>query len=277
MMNIAEDIGVIICTYSRVLDAKINQEIIRHHWEKEVFKRTIIVHSYNGKREWYPQQYLEDDLLRSNNTNLSQGNADLIDNGIKYLNQQYPHIKYAIILNADTWILKPEYLRNSLEDMMLNNYYLAASSYTGDRTEFFRGGLASDLFIINVPFAINHKMFPLNYKEFQEKYWELILYYCGDMSPLLEKLLFAKFSKALINAMPSQNPADSFHKKFLRLKEREPFYKNDSDTERIWYWPEAGIISDHNIETKVRFLAGHNITEGKFIQESLNPVSFKLT
>lgn len=276
-MNIAEDIGVIICTHNRVLDAKINQEIIRYHWTQEAFEKITIIHSYNGQRDWYPQQYLEDDLLRSNNSTLSQGNADLIDNGIKYLSQQYPDIKYAIVLNADTWILKPNYIRNCLEKMIQNNYYLAGSSYTGDKTEFFRGGIASDFFIVNIPFAINHKMFPLNYKEFQEHYWDLILYYCGDMSPILEKLLLAKFSKALIDAMPTQNPADNFHKKLLRLREREPFYRQDSDTERIWHWSEAGVISDHDIESKIKILKENNITQGKFIRESLKPISFKLS
>lgn len=268
-MELEKQVGVIICTHNRVADAKINQEIIRKVWPSEsLLKDAVIVHSYNGQRDWYPQAYLEDDLLRSNNSNLSQGNADLIDNGLIYLHQQYPSIRYAIVLNADTWLIRPEYIAGCLNTMITRHYLLAASSYAGEKSEFFRGGLATDFFIVDVPFAVQSGMFPLKYREFQDAYWEMILYYSSDMSPLLEKLLFARFAQSLHQKFPAQNPADTIREKLLRMHEREPFYEPGSDTRRLWYWPEAGVLSDHDLERKRKILKEAGLeTQGRFMNE----------
>lgn len=274
-MKTENAIGIVICTHNRVVDAKINQEIIRYHWPKFGLYNTVIIHSYNGKREWYPQAYLENDILRSNNSSLGQGNSDLIDTGINYIYQQYPNIKYAIVINADTWLLNPEYIKKCIYTMNEKKIFLAASSYVGEKSEFFRGGLASDFFIADVPALIENRMFPLNYKEFHDQYWDLILYYCGDMNVILEKLLMAKFSKSLQKIVPYQNPADVFTKKLLRLKEREPFYKKDSDSDRIWHWPEAGVVSDHNLTTKKEMLKQYGIFEGTYINQLFNDISYK--
>lgn len=57
-------IGALIYTQDRVDDARINFEIVRNVWQKtKFFKSVEIVHSYNGKSEWYPKKYLEDVLV----------------------------------------------------------------------------------------------------------------------------------------------------------------------------------------------------------------------
>ena len=267
-MQVGKQVGVVICTHNRVKDARINQEIIRSVWQEKstVLKDAVIIHSYNGKSSWYPQHYLENDIVRTANSNLSQGNADLIDHGINFLHQQYPEIKYCIVLNADTWLIKPKFIENLICEMEARDLLMAASSYVGEKSEFFRGGLSSDFFIVNVPFAIHSGMIPLRYKEFQQKYWDLILYYSADMAPILEKLLFARFADALYRTFPSQNPADVINTRLLRIKEREPFYKSGSDIERIWYWPEAGVLSSHDFEGKKQVLLKENLSyKGKYL------------
>ena len=47
-----KNIGVLIYTYNRVDDAKINMDIIRNVWEKsKYFENVKIIHSFNGGKK----------------------------------------------------------------------------------------------------------------------------------------------------------------------------------------------------------------------------------
>ena len=59
-----KNVGILIYTHNRIDDAKINMEIVRNVWQKSgLFPGAKVVHTFNGKKEWYPEKYLEDDLI----------------------------------------------------------------------------------------------------------------------------------------------------------------------------------------------------------------------
>jgi hypothetical protein len=119
-------IGVLIYTYNRVDDAKINMEIIRNVWEKsKYFEDVEIIHSFNGKKEWYSKKYLENDLIITKNSWHFQGASDLIDVGIRMFQRKHKKIDYVIVLASDTWLIKPAYVQSLLERMKKDNLYLA--------------------------------------------------------------------------------------------------------------------------------------------------------
>jgi hypothetical protein len=64
-----KNIGVLIYTYNRTDDAKINMDIIRNVWEKsKYFEKIKIVHAFNGEKSWYAKKYLENDLVVMKNS-----------------------------------------------------------------------------------------------------------------------------------------------------------------------------------------------------------------
>lgn len=77
-----KNLGILIYTYNRIDDAKINMEIIKNVWQADdYFENLEIIHAFNGKKEWYEKKYLEDKLVRIRNTWHFQGASDLIDVG----------------------------------------------------------------------------------------------------------------------------------------------------------------------------------------------------
>jgi hypothetical protein len=57
-------IAVIISTFNRTDDARINMEIIREIWQKDPNLANIkIVHAYNGDEAWWPEKYLDSKTL----------------------------------------------------------------------------------------------------------------------------------------------------------------------------------------------------------------------
>src|SRR3989338_6988898 len=94
-------IGVLIYTYNRTDDARINMEIIRNTWQKsEMLKDVVIVHAFNGEKEWWPEEYLEDELLYLPNPGHYAGAALLIDEGIKTFQNKFQDVDYVIILET---------------------------------------------------------------------------------------------------------------------------------------------------------------------------------
>src|SRR5439155_12352360 len=106
-------IGVIVYTHDRVDDARINLEILRNLWPRH-FGALTIIHCYNGDRRWYPRPYLEDELIRRPNPGHFEGAADLLDAGMRRM-QRHKGIRFVVGLAADTWLLKPEYVRTAIE------------------------------------------------------------------------------------------------------------------------------------------------------------------
>ena len=73
---------VLIYTYDRIDDAKINQEIILKNWTPDQgFKDIKITHVFNGKRSWWSDKYLEDDLIYLDSNPDHFRGAELMMNG----------------------------------------------------------------------------------------------------------------------------------------------------------------------------------------------------
>src|SRR3989338_8234397 len=90
-------VGVLMYTYNRTDDAFINMEIIRNTWkESEVLKDVVIVHSFNGEKEWWPGKYLEDELLYLENPGHFAGAELLINEGVKTFQTKHLDVDYVI-------------------------------------------------------------------------------------------------------------------------------------------------------------------------------------
>jgi len=269
-----KNIGVLIYTYNRVDDAKINMDIIRNVWEKsKYFENVKIAHSFNGEKKWYPKKYLENDLIAIKNSWHFQGASDLIDAGIKTFQKKYKNIDYVIVLASDTWLIKPAYLENILNEMEKDNQYLATCPWgLPERNEIRDVGMAVDFFIVDLKWATKYKMFPIDYGDFFKKYEELFLYQKGG-NVMLEKLLYARYLKAISLKENSGGVArKTAIKKLLDLKDREPVHSH-IDNQGYWvrnmYWPKMGLLTHHEPEPKRNILKKKKISIGKNIKKLL--------
>lgn len=268
-----KNIGVLIYTYNRTDDAKINMEIIRNVWKKsECLKDVKIVHTFNGEKGWYPKKYLENDLVIIKNSWHFQGAADLIDAGIKTF-KKYQNIDYVIVLASDTWLINSRYIENLLKKMKKDNLYLATCRWgLLDRNKLKDVGMAVDFFIIDCKWAEKNEMFPIKYGEFHKKYEDLFLYQ-NSGNIMLEKLLLARFIKAVGR---EQNFGGSARKvaftKILLMEDREPVHSH-IDTEGNWarnmYWPKMGLLTHHEPASKKKILKNKKIVRGENIEKLL--------
>lgn len=269
------NLAVLIYTYNRVDDAKINMEIIRDIWAKsKLFSDIKIVHSYNGEKKWYSKKYLEDDLVVLKNSGHFQGAAELIDAGIKRIVKKYKKIDYAIVVSSDTWNIFPKYVNSILEKMEKDELCLATCAWgLPNRNDLTDVGIAADYFIINLKWAKKYKMFPINYYDFYKKYSDLILYQRGG-NVMLEKLLFNRYLKAIykqykINVDWRQIGISKIYK----LNDREPVHTHinkDGFWIRKMYWPKIGLLTHHDPKPKKEILEKLKIIKGKYIQKLIN-------
>ena len=103
-------IAVLVYTYNKIHDARINMEIIRNQWvTNPMLREIILVHAFNGQKEWWPEKYLEDELIYLDNPGHFTGAALLMDEGLKLISVKYPNINHGIVLAADTWMVQPEF------------------------------------------------------------------------------------------------------------------------------------------------------------------------
>lgn len=268
-----KNIGVLIYTYNRVDDAKINMEIIRDVWEGGSFDCVKIVHSYNGLKEWYPKKYLENDLVKIKNTWHFQGAADLIDAGIKKFQKKYREVDYVIVLASDTWLVNPDYVENLIDKMKKENLLLATCSWgLPDRDNIADVGVAVDFFVVDLKWATKYKIFPVNYGKFQKKYMDLFAYQkAGNV--MLEKLFLARYLEAISRSEKIYGIARKIAmEKMLMLKEREPVHSH-IDEKGNWirnmYWPEIGLLTHHEAEPKKKILHELNVSKGESIEKLL--------
>lgn len=258
--NPKPDIAVIIYTYNRTDDAKINQEIIRNLWAKSgLFDQIKIIHTYNGQTSWWPKKYLEDVLVRRQNSSHYAGAADLMDEGFKAARKLYPKIKYGIVLASDTWLLKPKVVADWISAMAQKELYLASTPWGHPgRNEFADVGGSTDLFIVDLPWADKYHMLPLHYDDFYKKYAELSYYQRGS-NISVEKLFIGRF----VNAIHRQTNVNGGLRelamsKLFNIKDRESIHKNDK-WERKDYWPTIGLATHHDPAPKQRILRQYKI------------------
>jgi len=269
-----KNIGVIIYTHNRVDDAKINIEIIRNVWEASgLFNNVKIIHSFNGEKSWYPKKYLENDLVVLKNSWHFQGAADLIDAGIKRMSQ-YKDIDYVIVLAADTWLINSIYLNKLLTQMKEGEFRLATCGWgLLEENKIPKSGVATDFFILDFKWVKKYKLFPINYSEFYKKYKDLFLYQNGG-TPMLEKLFFSKFIKAIAceEKFDGSSRREAL-KKILVMKERTPIHLK-VDIKDNWirkmYWPKIGLLTHHDPGPKKKILKKIGIKKGENIKKLIN-------
>ena len=265
-------ISVIIYTYNRIEDAKINMEIIRNLWSKSKRLEIKIVHCFNGQKLWYKKKYLENDLVRLKNSGHFQGAAELIDSGVKVVEKKYKDTDYVIFLASDTWLIKPAYLERILTRMKSENKYLASCPWGLPEYNNLRDvGIAVDFFILNYQWAKKYKMFPVDYGNFFNKYFELFSYQGQNIS--LEKLMLGRFIQAVFREKRINVGLRQYaYQKFLNLADRNPVHTH-VDKDGYWirkmYWPKMGLLTHHEVLPKKQILKKAKITQGKNIKELL--------
>jgi hypothetical protein len=253
----AMKIGALIYTYNRTDDARINMEIIRNLWCKnDMLKDVVMVHSYNGKNDWWPEKYLEDELVRLDNPGHFLGAELLLDEGVKYFADKYPGIEYVVMLASDTWLVKPDYVANMIASMQRESKYLATCAwFTAKRKNIWGRGFALDFNVFNRPWASRYGLFPVRFSEFVQKYSECFLYEDKVVSP--EFVFALRFRQAIerSESVPSEILLKHIaEKRMHRMIEREPvhfgksFFRKKSG--RKSYWPHIGLLGHHDPEPK---------------------------
>lgn len=266
-------IGVLLYTYNRVNDVRINMEIIRNVWGKiELLKEVVIVHAFNGQREWWLEKYLEDDLVYLSNPGHFEGAAILMSEGIKIFEEKYAHLDYVIILAADTWIVKPDVLEGILLNMADNQKFIATCVWGSKISDsFWNQGCALDFLIIDLKWASRGKLFPLYFKEFREKYEELFFYH--NQFLYLELVFMVRYKQSIQRTMEfySENILSQLAEKHIyRMTEREPIHipKTSMTLKREYlretYWPKLGLLCHHIPDQKQRALKEWKLTLGKY-------------
>jgi hypothetical protein len=273
------NIAVVIYTYNRIDDAKINMEIIRSLWAKSgLFEQIKIIHSYNGKKEWYPEKYLEDLLTRVENKGHFHGASDLIDKGFVEIGNQNWNTDYVIFLASDTWIIKPEFVYKIIHDMKRKDLYLATNTWDAlpDKPGNVLKTMAVDFFILDYKWALNSKIFPLNFGEFKEKYGELFYYQGGQV--MVEKILMAHFLRAIHDQTNNDPELPALARNKIKIiDEREPVHEK-IDENGLWvrkmYWPEIGLITNHKPTEKKEILKNLGLDVGPNCKKLINSENF---
>lgn len=250
-------------------------EIIRAIWEKsDLFGNIKIIHSYNGKKIWYPKKCLEDVLTVSKNKGHFHGAADLLDKGFGKIAERKWDIDFVIFLAADTWVTKPNFILKFIKEMKEKNLYLATNTWNAlpDKPGNVLKALAVDFFILDYKWALDSKVFPLNFGKFKEKYEELF-YYQGSLI-MVEKLLIAHFLRA-IHIQTNNEPETSAlaRNKIKIIEEREPVHEK-VDENGLWvrkmHWPEIGLITNHKPEEKKQILKNLGLDVGPNCRKLIN-------
>lgn len=266
-------IGVLLYTYNRVEDVRINMEIIRGVWNaQDVLKEVKIIHAYNGKKEWWPEKYLEDELIYLPNPGHFEGADLLISEGIKLCTEKYSSLDYVIILAADTWLVKPDFLEDIIGKMASTNKYIATSVWGSNTSaDIWKQGCAIDFLILDLNWAIKGNLFPLRFKEFKEKYEELFLY--QNQFLYLELVFMMRYKQAIQRTVEwySENVFSQIAEKYIhRIHQREPIHVPKSwwsikkEYWRETYWPEIGLLSHHIPDQKQKALKKWNLKLGKY-------------
>jgi hypothetical protein len=256
-------VGVLLYTYDRVDDARINMELIRRHWSScDLLKDVVIVHAYNGREAWWPHPYLEDTLRRAENPGHFKGAELLINAGMETFMERYPFVTHVVILAADTWCLDPAYVSKVVRSMAEGSRYLATCAWgSKSQPDLFTVGMALDFAIVDAAFARATSFFPLRYQDFIDRYGEVLMY-LGTM-PYLERVFALRFRQAVMRAVPI--PSESLieqvaYEHLYHMKEREPVHYEARRRAFEWVarrrmsWHAIGLLTEHDPAKKRRVL-----------------------
>lgn len=223
----SSNIAVLLYTHNRVDDTRINMEIIRRCWKKlNLLNDVLLLHAFNGEKEWWPQKYLEDELLYLDNASHLQGAEFLINEGISYLQTKYPNIDYVIILAADTWCVMPNYIEKLIRTMQHDQKYIATCAWGSKKNNnVLNVGMALDFLIVDFKWSRDNNLFPIGYKNFVDSYWEIFSY--QNMTIYPEKVFALRFKQAILKS--NNHTSELLIKKILAdriafMREREPIH-----------------------------------------------------
>lgn len=262
-------IGVLIYTYNRTDDARINMEIIRNLWnQSDLLRDVTIVHSFNGEKEWWPDKYLEDELLYLPNPGHFAGAEILLNEGMKCFTNKYPDVDYVITLASDTWLIKPEYVEKIIRNMKTEDKYLATCPWGApDKDNMWNIGMALDFNILDLKWVIKSELFPIKFSEFVDKYSEIFMY--KDENIFLESVFAMRFKQAVQRtvSIPSERLLRKISNTYVyRMKEREPVHDEKTffgmKKGRKMYWPDLGILGHHEPEPKKAILKKFGLNLG---------------
>jgi len=267
-------LGFLIYTYDRVDDVRINMEIIESRWKSAgLFSDVKMVHAYNGQERWYPEKYLEDDLIRMGNPGHFRGASELIDAGMGVMREKYGDRDYVIVVASDTWLVSPEKTYRLIERMARENLLLATCPWgLPERADIRDVGVAVDYFILDSKWAAEYSLFPLAYREFYEKFGELMLYQNAS-NVMLEKLFLMRYLQAVRRMDPRDNEFRlTALSKMLMMKDREPVHSH-RDERGMWvrthYWESLGLLTHHESGPKKELLRSLGLMEGKYVRKFL--------
>lgn len=265
-------VGVLIYTYNRTDDARVNMEIIRNVWGKrELLNGVVIVHTFNGQQEWWPEKYLEDELLYCDNPGHFGGAEILIDEGVRAFQEKHTDVDYVIVLASDTWLVKPEYIEKIILGMQNEGKYLAVCAWGSKKEpDMFKVGMSLDFKVIDLKWASKYDLYPLRYTEFVNKYSEVFSY--QDILIFPERVLALRFKQSVAKSV--QIPSENLSKKVALgyvygLTEREPVHKRPGywfqfkRKDRDMYWPTMGLITHHDPIPKQTALKDWHLTLGE--------------
>jgi hypothetical protein len=254
-------VAILVSTHDRVDDARINMEIIRASWS-DAFDRIAVVHAYNGPPAGWTQ-YLEDLVIEvPPSPSHFTGAADLLDAGLAAVAQEYPDIRHVVCLASDSWLYRPERLRAVVDDMRQGELRLAAASWeVADYTHGVRrergdpellpgAGLSTDFFVLDLPWALEYGLLPLQLGNFLTEN-SAMLNYLQEVV-LLEKFFEGQFLRATrLYLQRTGRRKDGWGSEGLRqarrllllLRERRIDPSGCTAPQHKGHWPELGLIT----------------------------------
>lgn len=250
-------LGVVVSTFDRVDDARINLEILRARWSQHF--DLLVVHAFNGLPEWLPEGVgIADKLIKLRNRGHFRGAVQLMESGLAYLSAR--GVQRAVHLSSDTWACDPEFIRSVLDRMERASQPFASSAWGDERDDNpWRVGLAMDFAMLDLPWAFQHAFLPIEYERFCDRHGEAIEYAGSHVFP--ERVLAMRFLSAVMRADRSIGDGDRFeagHEKLCRISEREPVHRNGR---RVMTRPAIGLCTSHDAYAKRYALSLHKIAD----------------
>jgi hypothetical protein len=269
-------LAVLVSTHDRHDDARVNMEIIRAMWPEHLGD-VVVVHAYNGPRPWTP--YLEDQtIVPGPGASHYTGAADLIDAGSVAIAENWPDVRHVVYLASDTWLYRPERLRTILDEMRARELRLATAPFEvsphahGLRRQWggphlLPGtGFTTDFFVLDLPWAREFGMLPLDLAGFINEYGDLLAYFQEIV--LLERLAEGRYLAAVRRFLQQVSwPKDALGseglrqgRRMLRLLHERPIDPDGRTApSHKGHWPDLGLITIEDPvakRTAVREVAG---------------------
>ncbi len=254
-------VAVLVSTHDHFDDARVNMEIVRAGWSQE-FANVALVHAYNGRSGgWTP--YLEDVLVDvAPGQSHFTGAADLLDAGLSAISRDFPDVQHVVCVASDSWLYRPQRVLAIIDDMRRDDLRLAAASWEvaddahgvrrerGHPTLLPGAGLSTDAFVIDLPWALEFGMLPLDMTGFLDTNGAMLNYLQEIV--LLEKYLEGRYLSAVrTHLQRTRWPKDGWGSEGLRraramlrlIHERPIDPAGITAPSHKGHWPGLGLIT----------------------------------